>query len=96
MMAPIATKRTEKRREQRRRASGTVVVRCPGPSARQIEGRLIDVSASGFRMAHAEASLEAGQVVEFTHQEAAGTARVMWNRIVNRNVETGFLLISRE
>lgn len=82
----------EKRREQRRRASGMVRVRCAGPRGKEIEGRLIDLSASGFRMAHADASLEAGQVVEFSHQEAAGRARVMWNRIVERSVETGFLI----
>jgi hypothetical protein len=63
--------------------------------AREIEGRLIDVSASGFRMAHELTSLTTGQVVEFSHDEASGHARVMWNRIVEGNVETGFLVISR-
>lgn len=92
MSAPTISRKMEKRREQRRRASGAVVVRCAGAHSRQIEGRLIDVSSSGFRMAHGEASLEAGQVVEFSHHEASGRARVMWNRIVDGNVETGFLV----
>lgn len=83
----------EKRREQRRKASGSVEVRFTYPKARRIEGVLIDVSPSGFRMAHREASLEAGLVVEFSHGEASGKARVMWNRIVDGKVETGFLLI---
>jgi len=83
----------EKRREQRRMTTGVVHVRFANPRAKEIEGRLIDVSASGFRMAHAEVSLEAGQVVEFSHQEAAGKARVMWNRIVERSVESGFLVV---
>ncbi len=92
MSAAMPGKGPEKRREQRRRASGTVLVRCLAPHAKVIEGRLIDLSPSGFRMAHECASLQAGQVVEFSHHEAAGKAKVMWNRIVERSVETGFLV----
>jgi hypothetical protein len=83
----------EKRREQRRRGTGSVEIRFGDPKARRVEGVLIDVSASGFRMAHQDAALEAGQIVEFSHPEAAGKARVMWNRIVEGRVETGFLLV---
>lgn len=83
----------EKRREQRRRTTGSVEIRLADPQGRRIEGVLIDVSASGFRMAHQDAVLEAGQIVEFRHREASGKARVMWNRIVEGRVETGFLLI---
>ena len=83
----------EKRREQRRRVTGSVEIRLGGPGARRIGGVLIDVSTSGFRMAHQDAALEAGEIVEFSHGEAAGKARVMWNRIVEGRVETGFLLI---
>jgi hypothetical protein len=93
-MSARAIHRLEKRRELRRKASGAVEVRFSDPQARTIEGVLMDVSASGFRMAHQDAGLQAGQVVEFSHDEAVGKARVMWNRIVDRRVETGFLLIS--
>jgi hypothetical protein len=85
----------EKRREQRRKASGSVSIRIRDSRERQIEGRLIDVSQSGFRMAHAETSLPTGQVVEFSHSLSSGHARVMWNRIADGNVETGFLVIGR-
>jgi hypothetical protein len=85
----------EKRREQRRKTSGSVSVRFNDSHAREIEGRLIDVSASGFRMAHELTSLTTGQVVEFSHGEASGQARVMWNRIIEDSVETGFLVIGR-
>ena len=83
----------EKRRESRRAASGGVRVHFSNPERVEINGRLIDISPSGFRMAHDCASLAAGQVVEFTHSEASGRARVTWNRILERNVETGFLVL---
>lgn len=85
----------EKRREERRKASGVVHVTFHDSRERAIEGRLIDVSPSGFRMAHSETSLARGQVVQFAHSEAAGEARVMWNRILEGTVESGFLVIGR-
>ena len=54
----------------------------------------MDVSASGFRMTHEYAALEAGQIVEFSHIEAAGRARVVWTRIADARVETGFLVVA--
>jgi hypothetical protein len=84
----------EKRRESRRPADGVAQVEFANPRAVQIEGRLIDVSPSGFRMAHSYASLAPGQVVAFSHSEASGSARVMWNRILDERVETGFLVVA--
>ena len=83
----------EKRREDRREATGVVHVRFSDPRTIEIEGELMDISSNGFRMSHGCVSLEAGQLVEFSHIEAAGRARVMWNRIANDRVETGFLII---
>ena len=83
----------EKRREDRRQGSGNVQIRFADPSPLRIEGRLVDVSASGFRMAHQFRSLASGQLVEFSHIEARGHARVVWNRIIEDRVETGFLII---
>jgi hypothetical protein len=45
-------------------------------------------------MTHGFPSLAAGQLVEFAHLEASGHARVMWNRIIEERVETGFLVIA--
>lgn len=84
----------EKRREERREASGIVRIRFSDPRPREIAGRLVDLSENGFRMAHGFPSLTAGQVVEFSHVEARGHARVMWNRIVEQRVETGFLVVA--
>ena len=85
----------EKRREARRSGSGTVRVTFTDPEPLEIDGRLMDISISGFRMAHDCASLQSGQVVEFAHIEATGRARVMWNRILAGGVETGFLVFTR-
>ena len=54
----------------------------------------MDVSPSGFRMAHANQSLHSGQMVEFSHSLAIGAARVMWNRIMDQRVETGFRIVT--
>ncbi len=85
----------EKRREERRVASGGVRVRFTNPEPLEIDGRLMDVSANGFRMAHACVSLQSGQVVDFAHVEACGRAQVMWNRILPGGVETGFRVVTR-
>jgi hypothetical protein len=84
---------SEKRREHRREGSGMVHVCFSNPQKQDIEGQLMDVSSSGFRMAHAYSSLATGQLVEFAHVEAKGRARVIWNRIVDGKVETGFLVV---
>jgi hypothetical protein len=82
----------EQRRETRRRGHGSVLVRSESPGSRDIQGRLVDVSASGFRMAHDCAALTAGLYVEFAHVEAKGRARVVWTRILDDSVESGFVL----
>jgi hypothetical protein len=82
----------EKRREVRRPGKGQVVVRWANPRPQEIEGKLVDVSGSGFRMAHACSGLAAGQYVEFSHLEAKGRARVVWTRIVAGAVESGFVV----
>ncbi len=82
----------EKRRETRRPASGTVRVKFTNPEPLEIDGKLMDVSPSGFRMAHGCVSLCSGQVVDFAHVEATGRARVIWNRILAGGVESGFLV----
>ena len=86
--------RRDTRKEPRRQADGEVRVTFENPQRREIGGRLVDVSTSGFRMAHDFAALETGQVVEFSHTEADGRARVVWNRIADGRVETGFLVVA--
>jgi len=84
----------EKRQELRQPAEGPVLVHFSDPQPMEILGKLMDVSRSGFRMAHANQSLHSGQVVNFSHSCATGTARVMWNRIMDQSVETGFRIVT--
>lgn len=93
----------EMRREPRRPAHGVVHVEWADPVATEIHGTLVDVSDSGFRMAHACAALESGRVVKFTHREARGSARVVWTRVLAQEdssgttvhrVESGFLVLA--
>jgi hypothetical protein len=85
----------EKRRETRRPLTGSVRVKFTNPEPFEIDGKLMDVSPSGFRMVHACASLCSGQLVEFAHIEAQGRAQVMWNRILAGGVESGFLVVAQ-
>jgi len=92
-MFPIPS---DQRREVRVRAEGVANVRLrfPQPGAwTQVE--LVDISAGGFRLAHADTSFAAGQELEFEHPYAAGTARVVWNRILNGHVESGCMILPR-
>jgi hypothetical protein len=82
----------EKRRETRYPGRGSVLVRSESPGSRDIRGKLVDVSANGFRMAHDCTALTAGQYVEFSHVESKGRARVVWTRIVAEAVESGFVV----
>ena len=82
----------DQRREPRRSADGVVVVRF-GQPPQEFRGRLMDVSTSGFRIAHEYVTLETGQTVEFSHPEADGKARVVWNRISGSGVESGFFVV---
>jgi len=84
----------EKRTEIRQPAEGPVLVNFSNPQPMEILGELMDVSPSGFRMAHANQSLQSGQMVGFSHGLAMGTARVMWNRILDHRVETGFRIVT--
>jgi len=83
---------TEQRRETRRPGHGNVLVRPESPGSRDIQGRLVDVSGSGFRMAHNCSALTAGQYVTFAHVESRGRARVVWTRILEASVESGFVV----
>ncbi|MGA3186475.1 MAG: hypothetical protein ABSF22_05130 [Bryobacteraceae bacterium] len=84
----------EKRREARRIATGEVRVKLVDPEPLEIEGKLIDVSANGFRMSHDCAALRSGQVVDFAYVAAKGRAQAMWTRILTSGVETGFLIVA--
>jgi hypothetical protein len=84
----------ERRSEERFDCEGEVSLSLEEPVHQEFTGTLMDYSKSGFRAMHCCAELRAGQVVHFRHTVSSGTARVMWNRVLAEQVETGFLVVS--
>jgi hypothetical protein len=63
-------------------------------SSKEIRGKLLDRSTSGFRAEHDCSELTSGQVVRFQLAASSnGKARVVWTRILCGRVETGFLIL---
>lgn len=83
----------DRRCEERYDAEGEVCLEFDEPVHQEITGMLADYSKSGFRAVHDCADLHSGQIVHFRHIVASGTARVMWNRILQGRVESGFLVV---
>jgi len=83
----------DRRAESRHPTEGQLQFSFDDPSRQEISGQLMDYSKSGFRAMHDYPALHTGQIVEFRHMLAFGKARVMWNRIADDRVETGFLVI---
>lgn len=88
------TSYVDRRSEERFDADGEVSLEIDEPVRQQITGMLADYSKSGFRAVHQCPDLHSGQVVHFRHPVASGTARVMWNRIQQGRVESGFLVLN--
>lgn len=84
---------TERRKERRRSATGKVELLLRDPLPEKIEGRLVDISAEGFRASHKYSGLSSGHEVYFHHDSAEGQARVMWTRVLSGRAETGFLIL---
>jgi len=84
----------DRRSERRHPGSGQLKLFFDDPARQEVIGRLLDYSKNGFRAVHAYAALHSGQEVQFQHAIAVGRARVMWNRIADDRVETGFLVIT--
>lgn len=65
-----------------------------GTGRTEVQGRLLDRSASGFRAEHGFPGLTCGQIVEFRiNGSAKRQARVVWTRIMGARVETGFFIL---
>ena len=85
----------EKRKHKRHPAKGQVSFTIQGDAPAEFDGRLLDLSVSGFRVSHAFALLCPGQQVHFRHARGTGEARVVWNRILGLKVESGFFIVSK-
>ncbi len=85
--------REDRRREERVPAEGDIRLFPDRFSEASVTGQLLDMSASGFRARHNCRTLSGGEVVRFVHASGAGSATVVWTRIVSDHVESGFLLV---
>ncbi len=85
----------ERRTKARQAAGGEVVFFFADPDAVEVHGTLLDVSLDGFRAAHPNTALRAGQEVAFRHPLARGSAQVIWNRVLGDRVETGFRVLEK-
>jgi hypothetical protein len=84
---------SERRRENRAVARGSVRLSVAGQPPLRITASLLDLSANGFRAAHNQTDLSAGLEVEFSHSRAHGRARVIWTRVLGQAAESGFLIL---
>ena len=89
MTNPMSDRRFEKRHD----AAKDIKIRVLLPNLVEIRGRVVDISPSGFRAEHKYSALSAGQKVEYELEGNEGSALVVWNRIFEEHVETGFFLL---
>ena len=83
----------ERRATARRPAQGEVFIYLDSIGPSPVLALLLDISSDGFRATHPRLLLPPGQEVCFRCPQAAGVARVMWNRIDGDEMQTGFLIL---
>jgi hypothetical protein len=86
----------ERRKKPRQMAKGVIVFNLRQADSSNILGFLLDVSFSGFRAAHRFKELSPGQEIAFRYGVTAGLARVIWTRIMDESVESGFLVLDNK
>lgn len=75
----------ERRQEPRHRAHGEITITVSQPVEQSFQGRLVDISDSGFRAVHSCMTLSPGDTVSYVHSMASGEARVIWRRLHPQN-----------
>ena len=83
---------TNRRRQDRATAQSPVRLVTDSPLPFEIQGTLLDFSENGFRARHTCPDLQRGDRVRFDHQQGAGSAMVIWTRVVGATIESGFLI----
>jgi hypothetical protein len=86
----MKTSPADRRTEPRQPAQGDVRLCRSGEMAAPFIGRLLEMSAHGFRTRHSCLSLASGDRVDFEFNGRSGAARAMWTRIEDSEAETGF------
>lgn len=83
----------DRRAEPRFAASGEVRLLLNNPQSLASPGRILDVSQHGMRVEHMYAALTSGTILQIESGGTQYTARVVWNRIKDDGVESGFYLL---
>jgi hypothetical protein len=87
---------SERRRAQRRAATGTIEVLFADPVPTVIEGEVLDVSSTGFRLSHTSNQLVAGLDVQLRYEGHQYLARIIWTHIQNGHRQSGCMLLRGE
>ena len=95
-MSLVSEPSADKRRHERKLASGPITLWWGDASLPTIQGRLLDMSETGFRVAHNCIALGQGQQVHFQYADGEGTARTIWTRILSDSAESGLLILPAE
>lgn len=85
-----ATATDDRRSEPRFSTRSEIVLLIETPQPLQVHARLIDQSDSGFRAAHMYPALASGQLLRCRLDATEVTVRVIWNRILEEQMESGF------
>lgn len=80
----------DRRSEPRLSADGDILLLIETPQPIQVRARLIDQSPSGFRAAHMYPALASGQRLRCRLAGVEFPVRVIWNRILEEQMESGF------
>jgi hypothetical protein len=83
----------ERRRERRKQARDVVYLVVGLPRPQLVVGKLVDSSRGGFRAVHDHMRLAAGDSVQYFQTSSCGTALVIWSRISDGAVESGFQIL---
>lgn len=87
---------SERRHHKRRSTQGEITLRMEGDSPLEVRAVLLDISATGFRARHGNLTLARNRDIQFETAGFSGRARVVWNRILGEEVESGFVIIERD
>jgi hypothetical protein len=87
-----AASAADRRIEPRYAAHGEVRLLLGGAQNTEVPGRILDRSLHGMRVEHMYAALASGQSVTLRIGADSHPARVVWNRIKDDGVESGFYI----
>src|SRR5262249_39001431 len=83
----------ERRKHERRQATGSVYFWWDEGCGCEAQGTLVDQSEGGFRARHHCPELAAGQLVGVRLSGVESRARVAWTRVMGDAVESGFMVL---